>query len=191
MLKITAKNNEKRWFMLKNESIILDLIKGIAPEAEVIEYRNQTTVKVLMKNIIEVLTMLKNNAECKFDMLLDVTSIDRTQERQCYEVVYNLYSMMNGNRLRLKIDVPAVNPECPTATGIWESANWYERETYDMMGIKFIGHPDLRRFYMPEDYCYPDTGKPIYPLRKTVPLAGIPNSLPLPPYPEKYGEIKK
>ncbi|MGB9912422.1 MAG: NADH-quinone oxidoreductase subunit C, partial [Candidatus Kapaibacteriota bacterium] len=72
----------------------------------------------------------------------------------------------------------------------YESANWYERETYDMYGIKFENHPDLRRFYMPEDFLDPETGEPLYPLRKDFPLMGIPGALPLPPYPERDGEVQ-
>jgi NADH-quinone oxidoreductase subunit C len=75
-------------------------------------------------------------------------------------------------------------------TEVWESANWYERETYDMYGVKFIGHPNLRRFYMPEDYVDPITGEALYPLRKDFPLMGVPDALSLPPFPEKYGETK-
>lgn len=177
--------------MLKNESTILGFITKIAPEAEIVEYKNQTTIKIDCSHLISVLNELKQNPESKFDMLLDIVSVDWTEQRHCFEIVYNLYAMKNGNRLRVKIEVPDTKPECPSATSIWKSANWYEREVYDMMGIKFVGHPDLRRFYMPEDYCYPETGKPIYPLRKNVPLGGIPNSLPLPPYPEKFGDIQQ
>ena len=92
--------------------------------------------------------------------------------------------------MRIKVPLPDSDENCPSVTSIWESANWYERETWDMYGIKFEGHPNLRRFYMPEDYNHPETSEPIHPLRKDIPLMGIPNSLPLPPYPERDGPVQ-
>jgi NADH-quinone oxidoreductase subunit C len=84
-----------------------------------------------------------------------------------------LYSLAHKGYLRLKVLVEESDATVPTLTGVWPSANWHERETFDMFGIKFAGHPDLRRFYMPEEFEY-------YPLRKDFPLTGIPDSLPLP-----------
>ena len=133
---------------------------------------------------------LKNNVSTKFDMLLDVTAIDYLSEKHLMEVVYFLYSNENKSRVRLKIQLNEKELSCQTVTSVWESANWYERETFDMYGVNFIGHPDLRRFYMPDDFTDPISGEAIHPLRKDFPLAGISDSLPLPPYPEKYGEIK-
>jgi NADH-quinone oxidoreductase subunit C len=122
-------------------------------------------------------------------MLTDITAIDWLRRQKRFEVVYFLYSNKHKMRIRLKVPVEEKDCECPTVTDVWQSANWYERETYDMYGIKFLGHPNLRRFYMPEDFNDPETGEPLYPLRKDFPLMGIPGSLPLPPYPERDGEI--
>jgi len=83
--------------------------------------------------------------------------------------------MKLNHRLRIKVALEGDYPVCPSVTSIWESANWYERETYDMYGIKFEGHPFLRRFYMTEDFKDPETKEPLYPLRKDFPLMGIPN----------------
>ena len=99
--------------------------------------------------------------------------------------MYFLYSIEHKDRLRVKVAVSADNMHLPTACGLWESANWYEREAYDMYGVIFDGHPDLRRFYMPEDYNDPQTGDPIYPLQKDYPLMGVPGAAPLPAFPEK------
>jgi NADH-quinone oxidoreductase subunit C len=130
---------------------------------------------------------LKTDAGMSFDMCIDVTAIDWLDKKdKRFEVVYFLYSNKFKSRVRIKTEIDENDCTCPTLTNVWASANWYERETYDMYGIKFIGHPDLRRFYMPEDYVNPETGEPIHPLRKDFPLMGIPDSLPLPPYPEKY-----
>ena len=90
-----------------------------------------------------------------------------------FEVVYHLYSLEHKRYVRLKVRVDEQDPVVPTVTGIWPGANWHERETFDMFGIRFAGHPDLRRLYMPEEFEY-------YPLRKDFPLMGIPDSLPLP-----------
>src|SRR5690606_18513739 len=94
-------------------------------------------------------------------------------------------------RLKLKVAVTEKDCTCPSVVPVWEAADWYEREAYDMYGVVFEGHPDLRRFYMPEDYHDPETGEPLYPLRKDFPLMGIPDSLPMPPYPEKYGPVSQ
>jgi len=90
-----------------------------------------------------------------------------------FEVVYHLYSLKNTRYLRLKVLVEEDQAVVPTLTGVWPAANWHERETFDMFGIRFAGHPDLRRLYMPEEFEY-------HPLRKDFPLMGIPDSLPLP-----------
>jgi NADH-quinone oxidoreductase subunit C len=95
----------------------------------------------------------------------------RPEER--FEVVYNLYSLKNREYVRLKVLVDERDLTVPTVTGVWPGANWHERETYDMFGIVFTGHPDLRRLFMPEEFEY-------FPLRKDFPTMGIPDSLPLP-----------
>ena len=90
-----------------------------------------------------------------------------------FVVIYQLTSFKNKERLRLKVKVDGDNPVCPSITSVFKAANWYEREAYDMFGITFEGHPDMRRMYMPEEYEY-------YPLRKDFPLMGVPGSIPLP-----------
>jgi len=90
-----------------------------------------------------------------------------------YLVVYQLTSLKNKERVRLRVKVSGDNPICPSITSVFKSANWYEREAFDMFGITFEGHPDMRRIYMPEEYEY-------YPLRKDFPLMGVPGSIPLP-----------
>ncbi|MGA2296591.1 MAG: NADH-quinone oxidoreductase subunit C [FCB group bacterium] len=171
-------------------SSIIESVRNICPELNVYEFREQYTLTIPIEKLVEVCSFLRDNEMTSFDMLSDVTAIDRLRQKDRFEIVYFLYSNKNKSRLRLKVILQEHNPVCPTITGIWESANWYERETFDMYGIKFEGHPDLRRFYMPEDYVDPASGENIYPLRKDFPLMGIPGSLPLPPYPEKYGDPK-
>ena len=154
------------------------------------EHHNQLTLLVEKDELMATLQELRDNTETSFDMCLDITAIDWLTKPYRFEVVYILYSNKFKTYLRVKTKILESHPHCPSATGIWESSNWYERETYDMYGIIFDNHPFLRRFYMTDDYKDPETGEPIYPLRKDFPLMGIPDSLPLPPYPEKYGYIE-
>lgn len=175
--------------MLKNKDKAIEIVKAIAPELEIYEHREQTSFIINKENLLKVCMELKNNPDTKFDMLLDVTAIDWLKDHNRFEVVYFLYSNEHKSRLRIKVAVDIHKCEVPSVVSIWESANWYERESYDMYGIKFAGHPGLRRFYMPEDFADPISGEQLYPLRKDFPLMGVPDSLPLPPYPEKYGEV--
>lgn len=176
--------------MLKQKESILKIANVVCSELQTYEHRKQLTLIFPMEYLIPLSTELKNNPETNFDMLIDITAIDWNRIKDRFEVVYFLYSNKYKKRLRLKVPIRENEPICPSIVSIYESANWYERETYDMYGIKFSGHPNLRRFYMPEDYNDPETGEPLYPLRKDFPLMGIPDSLPLPPYPERYGEPK-
>ncbi len=169
-------------------SKLIDFVKSIEPLAQDSIFRNQLTLTIPKDKLIEVCSKLKSSDDFSFDMLTDITAIDLLRKENRFEVVYFLYSNKFKSRVRIKTLVDEAECECPTMTDVWASANWYERETFDMYGITFTGHPDLRRFYMPEDYVNPETGEPIYPLRKDFPLMGIPGSVPLPPYPEKYGE---
>jgi NADH-quinone oxidoreductase subunit C len=168
------------------------IAKAISPYYEIVEFRGQYTLIVPLERLKDLMLELRDNPETSFDMLIDVTAIDWLGKKEKrFEVVYFLYSNKHKARLRVKVPLPDNdNPTCPTMVDIWQSANWYERETYDMYGIKFEGHPDLRRFYMPEDFLDPVTGEPLHPLRKDFPLMGIPGALPLPPYPERDGEVK-
>lgn len=176
--------------MALTKDTILNVIGEICPNYEVYEHRNQLTVIVPKDKIVDTSRALRDNPDTSFELLIDVTAIDWLKKKtERFEVVYMLYSVKHTARVRLKVPVSEKDCHCPSVTEVWEGANWYEREAYDMYGIKFDGHPGLRRFYMPEDYVDPESGDPIYPLRKDFPLMGIPDSLPLPPYPEKYGEI--
>lgn len=106
-----------------------------------------------------------------FDCLLDVTSLDNHGDDPRWTVVYHLYGYGHRAHLRLKTSVSEEKSELPTVAGVWRTADWHEREIYDMMGIRFRGHPDLRRILMWEGYPY-------FPLRKDFPLSGKPHDLP-------------
>jgi len=109
--------------------------------------------------------------ELSFDYLIDITSIDNFGEEPRFAIVYHLYSMSHAAHLRLKLAVSEEAGAVDTVSDIWPTANWHEREIYDMMGIKFNGHPDLRRILMWDGY-------PFFPLRKDFPLEGLPSEMP-------------
>jgi len=163
---------------LSTEQIVA-AVKAVTANIEVVEHHGDLTIIIPRDNLIEVLTELKENPDVSFEMLADVTAIDRATGDERFEVIYFLSSLKHNARVRIKTRVREDRPHLPTAVDIWESANWYERETYDMYGIIFDGHPDLRRFFMPEDFV-DASGEPLYPLRKDFPLMGIPGTLPLP-----------
>jgi NADH-quinone oxidoreductase subunit C len=158
---------------------------------EVTLYAGETTVYLDRAALLDVCRYLYD--EVGFTYLVDVLSIDRFTETDRFEVGYNLVSIRDRKRLRLKVRVDEDDPVVPSVTGIWKGANWHEREAWDMMGIRFSGHPDHRRIYMPEDFDY-------HPCRKEFPTLGIPGSLPLPPneadgaliadpFPRAHGEL--
>ena len=154
---------------------IVEKLKSRFPDGvvDVVEYRGDLTVVVKKDLIVQVCEFLKIDPDLAFDMVIDILGVDMFRPEERFEVVYNLYSLKGKIYVRLKVRVEESDPVVPSVTGVWAGANWYERETFDMIGIKFSGHPDLRRLYMPEEYEY-------FPLRKDVPLMGIPDSLPLP-----------
>lgn len=124
-------------------------------------------------NIIEVCRILRDDESLKFISLVDAVCVDRFTKENRFEMIYNLVSIDYNDRVFIKIKLDSKKPEMQSLTQFWKSADWYEREAFDMMGINFINHPDLRRMYMPDSFEY-------YPLRKDFPLMGIPDSLPLP-----------
>ena len=135
---------------------------------EKIEFRGESTFVIPLAELREVAKFCRDGS---FDYLLDITSVDNFGEDPRFEIVYELYSMALGAHLRLKLRVSEEQGEVATVSDIWPTANWHEREVYDMMGIRFAGHPDLRRILMWEGYPY-------FPLRKEFPLEGLPSNMP-------------
>ena len=135
-----------------------------------VEFRGELTLKMADPGrIVEVCEFAKKSLG--FNMLLDITSIDNYGEDPRWTLVYELYGIEHKTHLRLKADVSEEKSELPTISTVWRTADWHEREIYDMMGIRFAGHPDLRRILMWDGYPY-------FPLRKDFPLAGKPTELP-------------
>jgi NADH-quinone oxidoreductase subunit C len=138
--------------------------------SEVVEFRGEATLAVTdAERIAEVCQFAKKSLG--FNMLLDISSIDNYGEDPRWTIVYELYGMESKAHLRLKTSVSEEKSELPTVIEVWRTADWHEREIYDMMGVRFRGHPDLRRILMWDGYPY-------FPLRKDFPLAGKPSELP-------------
>lgn len=133
------------------------------------EFRGETTFSLLVSDLREVAKFCKD--ELSFDYLIDITSVDNFGEEPRFEIVYELYSMTLAIHLRLKLRVSEDEGEVATVSDIWPTANWHEREIYDMMGLRFSGHPDLRRILMWDGYPY-------FPLRKEFPVEGLPSDMP-------------
>src|SRR5512141_1722461 len=151
---------------------IANKLKAQYPDvlSEPLNFRDEITVILRdLERIEEVCTFAKK--ELGFDYLVDISSVDNYGEDPRFTLVYHLYGIGHGCHLRLKAAVSEEKSEAPTVTGVWAGANWHEREIYDMMGIRFRGHPDLRRILMWDGYPY-------FPLRKDFPVAGKPTQLP-------------
>jgi len=134
--------------------------------SEVVEAFGEVTLFVPRAAIAEVCAHLKTAPGFEFDMLSDVSGVDRgPEEEPRFEVNYQLFSTKRFHRLRLKVLVNQEDTHVPTVTTVWRTANWHERETFDMFGIIFDGHPDLRRILLPDDWQG-------HALRKDFPLRG-------------------
>lgn len=121
-------------------------------------------VEVAREAIARVLTVLRDDVNCKFSQLMDVCGVDYPEREERFDVVYNLLSLVHNRRIRVKVTTDEVTP-VPTVTGVFASANWWEREAWDLFGIYFRDHPDLRRILT-------DYGFDGHPLRKDFPLTG-------------------
>lgn len=136
------------------------------------EFRGELTLVVKAENIVEMCTALRDHPDMRYNMIADLTAVDYsadkgyTSDQPRFNVVYNLFSTVTKHRIRLRsapVDIGTNLPEIDSVTGVWCGANWHERECYDMFGIIFKGHPDLRRILMPFDW----EG---HPLRKDFPV---------------------
>ncbi|MEY2479487.1 MAG: NADH-quinone oxidoreductase subunit [Verrucomicrobiota bacterium] len=133
------------------------------------EFRGETTFTIRAEDLRDLAKFCRD--DLSFDYLIDITSIDNFGDEPRFEIVYELCSMTLAVHLRLKLFVSEDELSVDTVSDIWPTANWHEREIYDMMGIKFNGHPDLRRILMWDGY-------PFFPLRKEFPLEGLESDMP-------------
>ncbi len=143
-----------------------DLLKGKYPDAvlKIMEFRGETSITIAAGQLRDVMVFLKDSDNCAYDLLVDLTGIDYGSRSPRFTVVYLLHSMKFNNRLRIKVDVEE-GGAVETVADIWKAADWLEREAYDMFGISFSNHPDLRRILLEEDFAG-------HPLRKDFPLEG-------------------
>jgi len=134
-------------------------------------FRGDATAIVPREKLLEVCRFLRDDAELRFDMLVDVTAVDYLGRVPRFEVVYHLYSVPLNHRIRIKVALEESDPSLPSLVPIWAGANWLERETWDLYGIVFAGHSNLRRIYLYEEF----QGHPLrkdYPKEKRQPLIG-------------------
>lgn len=151
--------------MAENNRAVLKLKEKFAASIiDVVEFRGEVTVTVAKEAIIDVLSFLKQSLQ--FNQLTDLTAVDRLdKDGDRFLVVYQLLSIPHKDRLRIKTPVSEVACSIPSATQVWKTANWLEREVFDLFGITFDKHPDLRRILMTDDWVG-------HPLRKDYPLQG-------------------
>jgi NADH-quinone oxidoreductase subunit C len=140
---------------------MIDLIKSKFPAAvrDTIEFRGETTLVIEPAALIAVATFLRDEASLGFDLLSDVSAVDHYPDRPRFAVNYHFYALENALSLRVKAWLDGETPSIASLTGVYPGANWHEREVWDLMGIRFEGHPDLRRIFMPDDFLG-------HPLRK-------------------------
>jgi len=146
------------------ETKILDLLKEKFPgEVKgVLTSLGDEVAVIDKKALLPIVTYLKNKP-CEYTMLLDLSCVDYIGENPRFEMVYHLFSLPRNKRLRIKARLAEDDLRIPSLTGLWKNANWLEREVFDMFGVNFEGHPDLRRIFMYD--CFEG-----YPLRKDYPL---------------------
>lgn len=158
-------------------AILARLVERFGPAIlETHGYRGDHTALVARAAVVDVLRVCRDDPALRFDMLMDLTAVDylRYPGREGgarFEVVYHLYSTVENHRLRVKVPVEEDDPVVPSAVPLWASADWFEREAWDMFGIRFEGHPNLRRLLLYEEF----EGHPLrkdYPINKRQPLIG-------------------
>ena len=129
------------------------------------EFRGELTITVARENLRRVCDFLRTDPELLFSFLSDVTGVDRFPIEPRFEINYHLLSISHRRRLRVKARVSGQNPAIDSVTSVWPTANWHEREVFDLFGVRFEGHPDLTRILLPDDW----EG---HPLRKDYPVEG-------------------
>jgi len=148
-------------------NVVVERLRSWSPNAisEVIEFRGETTIVVPRNVLRDVAERCGGDKELQFNLLSDVTCVDRYPLEPRFEVNYHLVSIPRRTRLRIKVRLSSDDPTVDSLVPVWPGANWLEREVFDLMGIRFNGHPDLRRVLMPDDW----EG---HPLRKDYPVEG-------------------
>ena len=151
----------------QNTNVVVERLRGWSPNAisEVIEFRGETTIVVPRNVLRDLAERCRADKDLQFNLLSDATCVDRYPLEPRFEVNYHLVSIPRRDRLRLQVRLTSDDPVVDSLVPVWPGANWLEREIFDLFGIRFEGHPDLRRILMPDDW----EG---YPLRKDYPVEG-------------------
>jgi NADH-quinone oxidoreductase subunit C len=152
---------------------LVDVLRATIPEAveQASVPQGDATILIRPESLKSAMEFLKNDSRLQFDLLVDVTAVDYLGRKPRFEVVYHLLSLAHKRRLRVKLCVDGDDPVVESITHLWGSANWLEREVWDMFGIRFAGHPNLKRILLYEEF----EGHPLrkdYPMRKRQPLIG-------------------
>ena len=150
-----------------NASVVVEQLRAWNAQAvsQVVEYRGETTIVVPREMLRDAAKQCRDNPALKFNLLSDVTCVDRFPIEPRFELNYQLVSLERGERVRLRTRVSAQQPIIDSLVPVWPGANWMEREVFDLFGIRFEGHPDLRRILLPNEF----EG---YPLRRDFPTEG-------------------
>lgn len=165
---------------MEGDAIVARLVERLGPAIlETHAHRGDHTAVVERAAVAEVLAFCRDDADLRFDLLMDLTAVDYLkypgrEDGARFEVVYHLYSVPHNHRLRLKVPVEEDDPVVPSAVPLWAAADWFEREVWDMFGIRFEGHPDLRRILLYEEFV----GHPLrkdYRINRRQPLIGPKN----------------
>ena len=151
----------------QNANVVVEGLRSWNPNAiaEVIEFRGETTIVVPPDMLFSVAEHCRDNKSLQFNLLTDATCVDRFPLEPRFELNYHLVSIPRRDKLRLRVRLPGNDPVVDSLVPVWPGANWLEREIFDLFGVRFNDHPDLRRILMPEDW----EG---YPLRKDYPVEG-------------------
>lgn len=149
---------------LENETLIGYLREAFGEEISGVEEPfGLLSITTAKEKILEVLAFLKTHKDLQFIYLTDITAVHYPEQALSIAVVYHVHSLVNNRRIRIKVFLDGDRPEIPSATSIWNGANWMERETYDFFGVLFQGHPDLRRILNVDEM-------EVFPMRKEYPL---------------------
>ena len=150
-----------------NASVVVEQLRAWNAQvvSQVVEYRGETTIVVPREMLRDAAKQCRDNPALKFNLLSDVTCVDRFPIEPRFELNYQLVSLERGERVRLRTRVSAQQPIIDSLVPVWPGANWMEREVFDLFGIRFEGHPDLRRILLPNEF----EG---YPLRRDFPTEG-------------------
>jgi len=151
---------------LKNHPAVARLLEWNPTVVHNVKFdREEMTIYLERGAIREACALLKEDSTCPFNFLSDITCVDWLPSEPRFEVIYHLLSIPKKERVRLKVRLESASPAVESVTSVWPGANYFEREVYDLFGVRFTGHPYLRRILMPEDW----EG---YPLRKDYPVEG-------------------